>query len=171
VGALTPSSAAPPAWLAELAPAHAVAPPGFWPLAPGWWLLMSLPLIAAALFYAWQRYRRSLRRVALRELSRIELGASDDAALARDLENLLRRFAVARYGREKVARLNGDEWISFVAARGGSALAGDSGRELLRAAYGARAIADRAQWLRGARGFIRSRIRGSDRSLASGKRT
>jgi hypothetical protein len=162
MGALTPS-AAPPAWLDQLAPAHAVAPPGIWPLAPGWWLLMSLPFVAAALFYAWRRYRRSLRRLALSELSRIENSAADDAALARDLENLLRRFAVARYGREPVARLNGDAWIDFIAAHGGAALAGDSGRQLLRAAYGTQARADREQWLRGARGFIRSRSFGGRR--------
>jgi len=160
MGALTPSSAVPPAWLAELAPAHAAPPPGMWPLAPGWWLLIGLLLLAAALFYAWRRYRRSLRRLALNELTRIESGVADDATLARDLENLLRRFAVARYGREHVARLSGDAWIAFVAAHGGSALDGDSGRELLRAAYGARARADRAQWLRGARGFIRARAFG-----------
>ncbi|MDB5972219.1 MAG: hypothetical protein JWQ90_4669 [Hydrocarboniphaga sp.] len=160
MGALTPSSAVPPAWLDQLAPAHAVAPPGIWPLAPGWWLLIGLPFLAAALIYAWRRYRRSLRHLALNELRRIDSGAAHDTALARDLENLLRRFAVARYGRGPVARLNGDEWIAFVAARGGSALAGDSGRELLRAAYGTRARADRAQWLRGARGFIRNRAFG-----------
>lgn len=163
MGALTPSPAAPPAWLEQLAPAHAAPPPGIWPLAPGWWLLIALPFVTAALFYAWRRYRRSLRCLALTELSRIESEAADDAAFARDLENLLRRFAVARYGREHVARLSGDEWIAFVAARGGAALAGDSGRELLRAAYGTQARADRAQWLRGARGFIRARAVGGRR--------
>jgi hypothetical protein len=159
MAAMNPPTTPPPEWLAQLAPAHAVAPPGIWPLAPGWWLLIGLLLLAAALFAAWRRYRRSLRRLALNELSRIENATQNDAALARDLENLLRRFAVARYGREKVARLNGDEWISFVVAHGGSALAGDSGRELLRAAYGASAPGDRRQWLRGARGFIGSRSR------------
>ena len=154
MGALNSPS---PAWLDQLAPAHAVAAPGLWPLAPGWWLLIGVALLCAAAFYAWRRHRRSLRHLALNELTRIENGAADDAALARDLENLMRRFAVARYGRDQVARLSGDAWIAFVTAHGGSALAGDSGQQLLRAAYGAGANADRAQWLRGARGFLRSR--------------
>ncbi|WP_428313038.1 DUF4381 domain-containing protein [Hydrocarboniphaga sp.] len=158
----SPASAS-PAWLEQLAPAHAPAPPGWWPPAPGWWLLLAMLALCAGLFYAWRRERRSLRRLALNELAQIESSAADDAALARDLENLMRRYAVSRYGREQVARLSGDDWIAFVAAHGGSALAGDSGRQLLRAAYGAAASADRAQWLLGARGFIGSRHFGSKR--------
>jgi hypothetical protein len=146
-----------PAWLAELAPAHAAPPPGPWPLAPGWWGLIALVLASVALLTWWKRNpQRRLRKLGLAELARIDRQQHDDAALARELESLLRRYAVAHYGREEVARLAGDRWIAFVAAHGGSALAGEPGRGLLRAAYGCAGGGHRALWLAAARGFIRS---------------
>ena len=146
----------------QLAPAHAPPPPGWWPPAPGWWLLtLCVLVLAAAVFGLWKWHRgsgRRLRRLALGELRRIERSEGGNARLAQELELLLRRYAVARYGREAVAALSGDRWIAFVAAHGGDALAGDSGRALLRGAYGG-SVTDRecAGWLPGARGFLRAR--------------
>jgi hypothetical protein len=144
--------------LAQLAPAHAPAPPGWWPPAPGWWGLLVLLLAVAAVLGFWLRHpARRTRRIALRQLRQLESSGGDDAALARGLEHLLRRFAISRFGREPVARLSGEQWIAFVAAHGGSTLAGEPGRELLRAAYGGQGKPDRALWLRGARGFLKGR--------------
>jgi predicted lysophospholipase L1 biosynthesis ABC-type transport system permease subunit len=144
--------------LKQLAPAHAPPPPGWWPLAPGWWGLAALLIVTALLAFVWlRRPARKLRIAALRELRQLERNA-DDAALARGLEHLLRRYAVARHGREPVARLSGERWIAFVAANGGAALAGEPGRELLRTAYGGSARNDhRAAWLSAGRGFLRGR--------------
>jgi hypothetical protein len=149
-------------WLARLAPAHAPPPPGWWPPAPGWWGLALLLLLGiAALAYRLSRPQLRLRRAALRELSRLEQIGLDDGHLARRLEDLLRRYAVARFGREAVARLAGAAWIDFVVARGGAGWAGSSGAALLRAAYGGAAGGQtggaRALWLAGARAFIRGR--------------
>jgi hypothetical protein len=145
-------------WLQQLAPSHAPPPPGWWPPAPGWWVLALVLAGAAALLGYWLNHPlRRMRRAALRQLRQLEHSAGDDAALARGLEHLLRRFAIARFGRAPVARLSGEPWIAFVAAHGGAALAGESGRELLRAAYGGQAAAGRALWLRGARGFLKGR--------------
>lgn len=145
-------------WLTQLAPAHAPPPPGWWPLAPGWWgLAMLLALTIAAAMYWHFRPSVRLRRVALRELKSLETTLSDDIALARALEHLSRRYAVARFGREAVAALSGERWIAFVVAHGGTAWAGDSGTSLLRAAYGGTVQADRANWLAGARAFLKGR--------------
>jgi len=145
-------------WLTQLAPAHAPAPPGCWPLAPGWWgLALLLGLIVAAVAWWARRPAGCLRRTALRELGRLETGANDDAHLAGELEHLMRRYAVAVYGRETAAQLSGSAWLAFVAGHGGKELAGEAGRSLLRAAYGGAAPADRAQWLKGARGFLGAR--------------
>lgn len=144
--------------LKQLAPAHAPPPPGWWPPAPGWWGLAVLLIVIAAAIVVWLRSPvRRLRLTALRELRQLEHHA-DDAALARGLEHLLRRYAVARFGREPVARLSGESWIAFVAAHGGGALAGEPGRELLRAAYGGAGPAQsRAVWIDAGRGFLRGR--------------
>jgi Domain of unknown function (DUF4381) len=147
-----------PDWLAQLAPAHAPPPPGWWPPAPGWWGLALLLLLGlAALLVGLNRPPRRLRRVALRQLARLEQGSHDDADLAHELENLLRRYAVARFGRETVAGLAGAAWIDFVVAHGGTDWKGDTGAHLLRAAYGGLTEGDRTRWLAGARGFIKGR--------------
>lgn len=149
-----------PNWLAELAPPHAPPPPGWWPLAPGWWAIALLALITGAGVAYWQsRPVVRLRRVALHELDKLEATSSDNMALAHDLEHLLRRYAVTRFGRDAVAGLTGERWIAFVVAKGGSAWAGPAGIELLRAAYGAAADTQthRKHWLNGARAFIKVR--------------
>lgn len=149
----------PAAWLSQLAPAHPPPPPGWWPLAPGWWGLIMLLLLALAGLAYWQtRPTVRWRRVALRELK--QLAASECAlpTLALALEQLLRRYAMAQFGRETVAELSGERWLAFMAAHGGQALAGAPGRDLLRAAYGGDpGQAERRIWLEAARGFIKGR--------------
>lgn len=145
-------------WLTQLAPPHAPPPPGWWPPAPGWWGLALLSLAAAAaLAYWWTRPHRRQRRAALRELTELERANLDDLRLARDLQNLLRRHAVARYGREQVARLAGADWIDFMVARGAREFSGPAGEALLRAAYADTAPGERYPWLAGARAFIEAR--------------
>lgn len=147
-----------PDWLAQLAPPHAPPPPGWWPLAPGWWaLLIVFVLVTGAFIYWHSRKDVRLRRLALRELKMLQANSEDDTALARDLEHLLRRYAVARFGRDEVAGLSGERWLAFVVERGGVAWSGESGASLLRAAYGGAATAHRAAWLTGARAFIGGR--------------
>jgi hypothetical protein len=147
-----------PDWLAQLAPAHAPPPPGWWPPAPGWWGLALLLLLGiAALLYWLNRSPLRLRRTALRQLARLEQGGHDDAQLARQLQDLVRRYALARFGHATVAGLAGMAWIDFVVAHGGTEWADDSGANLLRAAYGGEATSERARWLAGARGFLKGR--------------
>ena len=145
-----------PSWLSQLAPAHAPPPPGWWPPAPGWWLLAVLLLAAAVAVVWWWRdpYRRS-RRAALRELRAIRAEDSDIVASARAIESLLRRFAIAVFGAARVARLTGDAWLAFVAAQGGTQLAGDAGRSLLTTAFGGSPSDDRECWIAGADAFVR----------------
>lgn len=147
-----------PDWLAQLSPPHAPAPAGWWPLAPGWWALALLTVLAVvAVLLWWRSPRLRMRRAALRELAQLESAASDDGELARGLEHLVRRYAVARFGRDAVAGLSGARWIAFVAAHGGSDWSGDAGSALLQAAYGGSFQSGRASWLAGARAFFKTR--------------
>ena len=148
-----------PDWLTQLAPAHAPPPASWWPLAPGWWVLLILSLIIiGAVIYRQHHPATRLRRIALRQLKNLETTISDDVILACELEHLLRRFAVARFGRDLVANLSGKHWIAFVVAHGGTAWDGDVGNNLLRAAYGGGVISsDRTNWMTGARAFIKGR--------------
>lgn len=143
-------------WASQLAPAHQPPPPGWWPPAPGWWILAALLVAAAVAGVWWWRdpYRRS-RRAALRELRAIRAEESDLVSCARAIESLLRRFAVAVFGVAQVARLTGDGWLAFVAARGGAPLGGEAGRSLLTTAFGGKPSDERASWIAGADAFVR----------------
>jgi len=146
-------------WLTQLAPAHAPPPASWWPLAPGWWVLLILSvIIIGALIYRQRHPATRLRRIALHELKNLLTMISDDVTLARELEHLLRRFAIVRFGRDRVANLSGERWITFIVEHGGAALDGDAGNNLLRAAYGGGlTYSDRTNWMTGARTFIKGR--------------
>ncbi len=159
MGSMMPVSAAGSDWLSQLAPPHAPPHAGWWPLAPGWWivLLVSVAVLAVVL-YRQTRPAARLRRHALRELKQLQESTKDDMALAGALELLMRRYAVAHYGRDAVAGLSGERWLAFVVERGGEAWAGESGISLLRISYGGTATSThREAWLAGAEAFMRRR--------------
>ncbi len=149
-----------PGWLTQLAPAHAPPPPAVWPPAPGWWGLAAIVLaLAAGTLWWWRAPRWRHKRAALRELRRIRTSEPDLQASARSIEQILRRYAMAVFGRERVARLTGEAWLTFLGTHGGGLLAGESGRDLLSTAFGGRARDRRSEWLAGADGFVRHRQR------------
>lgn len=148
-------------WLDQLAPEHAPPPPGWWPPAPGWWLLAFLGLgLAVAAFLRWRNPRRRLRRATLRELERIRARSDADVtAVAQAVQNLLRRYALAAFGAERVARLQGTKWLQFLDEHSGAAFAGGAGKSLLDASYGAAAgggtDVDPTAWFVAAERFVR----------------
>jgi hypothetical protein len=147
-------------WLAQLAPEHAPAAPGWWPLAPGWWLLDILILVGVGLaLYWWRRPLFRRRRFARSELRRLRERAPAPAEAARAIQSLLRRYALAVFGRDATARLTGDAWLKFVVDSGGEAFVGNSGRALLAAALGDTAStvseSDREGWFDAADQFLR----------------
>ncbi len=99
---------------------HLPEPVGWWPLAPGWWLLILLALLAIAygLARAYRRRQRgAARRYALRELARHEaeyLEHRDPVTLGKQLSQLLRRLMLAYAPRKEVAGLTGDDWLNWL---------------------------------------------------------
>jgi hypothetical protein len=92
---------------------------GWWPLAPGWWLLVAL-LIAAAGIALW-RYRSQFReRAALRALKRVHaaLEAGDaPVACVQRISMVIRRFAMSVAQGTSVAGMTGDQWLRFLDSR------------------------------------------------------
>ena len=125
-------------WLARLAPEHAPLVPAWWPPAPGWWVLALLLLDA------------------------------DIPQTARTVQNLLRRYALAMFGPDRVARLSGEAWLQFVAARGAASLGGRLGKSLLAASFGAKVTDQQAQdreaWCAEAERFLRRAVQDDERS-------
>ena len=93
---------------------------GWWPLAPGWWLLMGLAAVGLALLlrqYLRRRARGAARRHALQQLK--ELTAEyeqhrDAVRFSAALSELLRRTMLAYAPRQEVAGLTGDAWLAWL---------------------------------------------------------
>lgn len=101
----------------------------WWPLAWGWWLVISLVVLGLlALVWWWLQRPTSTARMnlsaqtsALQELERIESQyRHDPLGLVRELSVLLRRIAISLYGRRSVAGLTGVSWLQFLDKQGGS---------------------------------------------------
>jgi len=99
---------------------HLPEPVGWWPLAPGWSLLIGLAIVAIAygLVRAYQRRQRNAaRRYALRELARYEAEYrkhKDPVTLAKQLSQLLRRGMLAYAPRTEIAGLTGEAWLRWL---------------------------------------------------------
>lgn len=93
---------------------------GWWPPAPGWWILAALLAVALGwglLRLAAMRARGRARRHALAELDRLldAYEADGDAArFAAGVSALLRRTMLAYAPRAEVAGLTGEDWLAWL---------------------------------------------------------
>jgi len=93
---------------------------GWWPLAPGWWVVIVLVLLGIGfLLRAWLRTRArgAARRYALRQLDAIVQQYDehkDPVAFGANLSELLRRVMLAYAPRQDVAGLTGEEWLQWL---------------------------------------------------------
>jgi hypothetical protein len=126
-------------------------PPVPWlPPAPGWYALGLTALLfllwgAVILFRRWRR--NAYRRQALAELTHLTSAPATDTAaslVVPRMSELLKRTALAAYGRAQAASLSGQPWLDFLDSRCGRPLfAGENGRLLLLGAYAPQAQLDR----------------------------
>ncbi len=108
----------------QLRDIHLPPAPPFWPPAPGWWIVAAvlLALLAWGGQAAWRQLRlRRRRQRVMAVLARLESGLASDrspASLAQ-ISVLLRRLALMRFPRAKVATLTGNAWLRFLDESGG----------------------------------------------------
>lgn len=99
---------------------HLPEPLDWWPLAPGWWILIALVLIGLGYVAhsAWLRWRRNaLRRLALKNLARVRRDydrGQDVLTLVKEMSTLLRRAMLAYTPRDEVAGLTGRDWLVWL---------------------------------------------------------
>lgn len=107
--------------LSQLRDIHLPEPGGFWPPAPGWWLLALIAIIAVAVLVAWliQRHQRNRwLRSARQELAQLADQSTRDNHWYRELNSLLKRCARHRYPERRPDALSGEAWQAFLLETG-----------------------------------------------------
>ncbi len=106
--------------LSQLRDIHLPDSIGWWPIAPGWYLLVIVSIVAlmSVLFFLNRYYVNGrARRQALRLLAMFQQQYERDANAqlsAARVSELLKRVALVYFPREKVAGLQGESWIAFL---------------------------------------------------------
>lgn len=122
--------------LAQLKDIHLPPDIIWWPLAPGWWILIALlaSLIGIGV-WKWLHHRRThaYKRQAQSELQALKSQYSDNPNLyCQQLSQLLRRVALMSFPQQQVASLTGHDWLSFLDKTGKTtAFMQGAGQELI----------------------------------------
>ncbi len=106
--------------LAQLKDIHLPAPVSWWPLAPGWYVLIAV-LLCSAIIIFYRLYRRhqhaKAKKYALTLLMNYQQHYEQEqnaAWASARISELLRRVALAYYPRTDVASLHGEAWLRFL---------------------------------------------------------
>ena len=112
---------------------------GWWPPAPGWWLLPVLLLLGlGAAWFSRLLYRR--RKYSAINMARKELAAirsryaadRDAGRCVRSVSGLLRRVSISVFPRAESAGLTGDDWVAFLQSGNSQKVTGKKGSILER---------------------------------------
>lgn len=92
---------------------------GWWPLAPGWWLVAVL--VPVVVFLLFRLYKRLTRKTAIKTAKKLLTELKQDLSIDNSkklytLSTLIRRTAISVAPREKVASLTGQAWLAFLDA-------------------------------------------------------
>ncbi|HEY5338376.1 MAG TPA: DUF4381 domain-containing protein [Rhizomicrobium sp.] len=110
-------TASPDKLLAQLYDIRSLDSVSWWPLAPGWWVLIVLAVIGAAIAY-WRHwaYERSWQGQTFRALRalNVRLAKESTQEIAGALSVLLRRVAMQSFSRAECAGLEGADWLRWL---------------------------------------------------------
>lgn len=106
--------------LAQLKDIHLPTPIGWWPLAPGWYVIIALIiLISIFIFYCIYKNHRDAKAknyalILLMNYQKEYEKEQNVALTSARISELLRRVALVYYPREDVASLHGEDWLHFL---------------------------------------------------------
>lgn len=109
---MTPSANNPLQGLHDI---HLPATPDWWPLAPGWWIVLGIILLSTLFvtLYWWRKHR--WQKNILAEVDKVIEKKNTNLSLQlAGLSAIMRRVALRRYPREQVANLHGQAWLKFL---------------------------------------------------------
>ena len=98
---------------------HLPESPGYWPLAPGWWILLVLILLVGILLIRLllrQARQRKYKQKILDQYIALEnklLEKPDNQAIT-DINIFMRQLAISKYPRTDIASLTGSKWLQFL---------------------------------------------------------
>ncbi len=149
--------------LAQLRDIHLPEHGGFWPPAPGWWLVAALVLVVViVLALLWHRHRRNTlwQRQAKAILIDLERSASNEPDWFCKLNALLKRVARQTYPDRNPETMSGSQWVDFLLATApNDRIASRPVVEAMVAStWQPRPTADPAQALRFAASWLEARI-------------
>ena len=129
--------------LDQLADIHLPDGVSWWPLAPGWWGLLALMVIAALGIFIWRRRKaqNAYRIIAQHQLAGIYADyqqTQNAGAYLQALSLLLRRAALTAYPHHFNASIKGDAWLQWlddVCPALTEKFSGEIGQSLLSSAY------------------------------------
>ncbi|MCB1603471.1 MAG: DUF4381 domain-containing protein [Gammaproteobacteria bacterium] len=132
----------------QLRDIHLPQEPGFWPLAPGWWVLLVLFLISLYFVIKWFVARNKQNR--LIQVLQNSLNDSRNRfdqhknkhQLASEISVLLKRFVKHVLGDTQAASLSGQSWISYLNQYSESLVFDQYYNELCEAQYSPKADYD-----------------------------
>ena len=110
---------------------HYPVAPTWWPLAWGWYVILGIILMIALIIIL--KKMSSPLTYATKEMKKIQKSAPEKQLKL--LSQLLKRVAMARYGREAIAPLNEDAWQEFLLASAPGVLKKDEAHQLAYAIY------------------------------------
>jgi Domain of unknown function (DUF4381) len=105
--------------LGELKPIFIPEPIQFEPVTLGWYIVLAVVVIIIlfVIYKLFKKYQsKAYRRSSAKELLKlkIEVGNSRSSEIIRKISTILKATALVSYTRDKVAKLSGDEWESFL---------------------------------------------------------
>lgn len=106
--------------LQNLRDIHAAAEPGWWPPAPGWWVLATILLALLVWLLVWLARRWAIRRrrnrllAALAHIQSHYDPASANTEYLAQLNKLFRVVAIRAFPGTSSSRLQGSAWVDFL---------------------------------------------------------
>ncbi|MEW4489888.1 DUF4381 domain-containing protein [Thalassoglobus sp. JC818] len=102
-----------PASLSNLRDIVAQEPVSWWPLAPGWWVVLGLCVFGLAV-WAYRVFRQWRANAYRREA----IALIEDARSAAEVASVLKRTSLSAFPRQNVAKLSGTEWCDWLIRTG-----------------------------------------------------